>query len=96
LRDVSGVLQGNGKCRVRKWVVGGERCECHGCRDGVIELSCIAKSANQAVMRLNMGWIRGNRSSKGLGRFHWQSGGEQVESPLGEHVGSKSFGHGWF
>ena len=76
-------------------VAGRKGCQCHGCSDGLVELSRIAESANQPVMRLDMGWVYGNGRAERLRRFRRQSGGEQVESVLGKRVGSMRIGHGW-
>lgn len=96
LRDVAGMLQGDRQRRVGQRVVGSEDGESHGRGDGLVELAGIAQSANQAVMGFNVGWVGGDGGAKRLRCLKGGSGGELVESALGERVGGGRIGHVWF
>ena len=96
LRDVAGSLEGDRESGVGERVLGRENRESHCGGDGLVELTGVAESPDQAVMRLDMAGVGGNGGAKGVGCGGWVSGGKQFEAVFAMGVGGIGFaeGHG--
>jgi hypothetical protein len=100
LGNVAGGLKRDGERCVGERIGGCEGGEGKRGGDGLLELTGVAESANEAVMRfdLRLAVIRrgGDYGPKGFGGFGGRSSGEQVESLLGKRFGGVGvgFSHG--
>jgi len=94
LRDVAGVLQGDGERRVRKRIIGREHAQSHCRCDRLVRLACIAQCTDEAVMRLNVCRISGNGGAEGLRSLCGLCGGEQFHATVRKGIGIARVSHG--
>lgn len=95
-RHMTGVLQGDGERGVGERVGGGEGDQRESRSNGSFKAAGVAQGADQAMVGFNMSGIDGEDGAEGACGRSGIAGGKQVESALGEQVGSGvvDCGHG--
>lgn len=78
------MLERDRKCSVRERIIGRERGEGQGGRNGIFELACIAQRSHEPMVRFEVFRIRIDRLTKSGDRFARTPGSEQIHATLVE------------